>query len=474
LIALADIFEALTGARPQKNGLSFKEVTFHSKRVHTGSLFIAMPSEHKDGHTYIGDAFHRGARAAIVQRDMTNLFPVIDLRGGALPDTLVIPKVPFCLWVEDTGAALQKIAGFWCAKINPTVVAIAGCTPDWIVNDLVAAILSQRWPVIRRFDQPGDLVTLCFDLLQLKKSEECVILEIHPNELSQMKRMLEITRPQVGLAIRPPYIPSPGDPCPAEMPGPELYDLFTSLPPAPRGAAVLNYDHPEERQLARQVRTRHVFYGLNPLADLWADEIEGLGQEGIHFHIHYRFEALALRSPILGRNSVHTALQAAAVGLALGLTWQEIANGLRMDGNGLRLVAVRTASGATLVDDTYSNSSDSALAALNLINQFEGRKIVVLGEIPDISTVPAILEMVGTRAAEVCEGIIAVGEKARPLIEGARRSRIHSQFLIWVPNPQEAIRELVARIRPEDIILVKGSQSVRMDSIVTALEGLPA
>jgi UDP-N-acetylmuramoyl-tripeptide--D-alanyl-D-alanine ligase len=472
VITLADIFEALSDTRPAKPGLSFKEVTFHSKHVRANSLFVAMPGDHKDGHNYVGDAFHNGARAAIVQRDLKDLYPVIDLRSGALPDPLVIPKVPFCLWVEDTQVALEKLASYWRAKIRPTVVAIAGCTPDAVINDLVSAILSQRWATIHHFDQPGDIWNLCFDLLKLDKSEECLILEIQPSELVAMKRMIDLTQPQVGLVIHPPYVPAAGDPCPPDTAGSGLYDLFSYLPLP--GHAVLNYDHPDERLIAAEMKTRPVFYGLNPLADLWADQIEGLGLEGIQFHIHYRYEALFLRSPMIGRHSVHLALQAAAVGLALGLTWQEIATGLRMPGTGLRLITARTSSGATLVDDTYSNSADSTLSALNLINQFESRKIAVLAEISDSSPSLALIEMVGTRAAEVCEIILVVGEKARPVIEGARRSRHHNHFLIWAPNPQEAVKQLAERIRPEDIILVKGSQDFRMDSIVTALEGVQA
>jgi UDP-N-acetylmuramoyl-tripeptide--D-alanyl-D-alanine ligase len=472
VITLADILEALSGARPVKPGLSFKEVTFHSKQARANTLFVAMPGDHKDGHNYVGDAFHNGARAAIVQRDLHDLYPVIDLRSGALPDPLVIPKVPFCLWVDDTQAALEKLAGYWRMKIKPTVVAIAGCTPDAVINDLVAAILSQRWSTIHHFDQPGDIWKLCFDLLKLNKSEECLIIEIQPTELAEMKRMIDLTQPQVGLVIHPPYVPAPDDPCPPDIAGSALYGLFDYLPLP--GHAVLNYDHPDERLIAAEMKTRPVFYGLNPLADLWADQIEGQGQEGIQFHIHYRYEALVLRSPIFGRHSVHLALQAAAVGLALGLTWQEIATGLRMPGAGLRLITARTMGGATLVDDTYSNTADSTLAALNLINKFDSRKVAVLAEISDSSPAEAVVEMVGTRAAEVCEIILAVGEKARPVIEGARRSRHHNHFLIWVPNPQEAIKQLTERLRPEDIILVKGSQDFRMDSIVAALEGTPA
>ena len=70
------------------------------------------------------------------------------------------------------------------------------------------------------------------------------------------------------------------------------------------------------------------FYGLDPAADLWADEIEGMGLEGIRFRLHYHNEVLHLRVPLIGAHSVHTALRAAAVGLVEGLTWGEIIDGL--------------------------------------------------------------------------------------------------------------------------------------------------
>ena len=96
-------------------------------------------------------------------------------------------------------------------------------------------------------------------------------------------------------------------------------ELVEALPP--EGTAILNYDDPLVRPMANQTQARVFYYGLDPKADLWADQIESMGLEGIRFRLHYHNEVLQLRVPLIGRHSVHTALRAAAVGLAddLGL-----------------------------------------------------------------------------------------------------------------------------------------------------------
>ena len=94
--------------------------------------------------------------------------------------------------------------------------------------------------------------------------------------------------------------------------------------------------------MAGQTRARVFYYGLDPSAELWADEVVGLGLEGIRFRIHYHDEMLSVRVPLIGRHSVHTALRAAAVGLTEGLSWGEIIEGLRTSQTQLRLVAVQS------------------------------------------------------------------------------------------------------------------------------------
>jgi UDP-N-acetylmuramoyl-tripeptide--D-alanyl-D-alanine ligase len=210
---------------------------------------------------------------------------------------------------------------------------------------------------------------------------------------------------------------------------------------------------------------------MDPGADLWADNVEGLGLEGIRFQLHFRGEVLHLRVPMLGRHSVHTALRAAAVGLVDGLTWQEIVGGLRSGTTQLRLVAVRSESGAMILDDTYNASPQSTLAALNLLDELEGRKVAVLGDMLELGRYARQgHEMVGIRAAEVVDELVCVGELAMWIASAARDSGLSPKKIIMVNNSQEAVEFLRSRLTGQDIVLVKGSRGMRMERIVAGLE----
>jgi len=101
--------------------------------------------------------------------------------------------------------------------------------------------------------------------------------------------------------------------------------------------------------MAALTKARVFFYGMTPEAELWADDIQSFGLEGISFSAHYHGETLHLNVPLIGQHSVQTSLRAIAAGLALGLTWEEIISGLQNSRNQLRLVAVHTEQGALIL-----------------------------------------------------------------------------------------------------------------------------
>jgi UDP-N-acetylmuramoyl-tripeptide--D-alanyl-D-alanine ligase len=248
-------------------------------------------------------------------------------------------------------------------------------------------------------------------------------------------------------------------------------ELVHSLPASPEGVAILNYDDPLVREMAEQTQAEVIYYGLSSAADLWADEVEGLGLEGIRFRIHYQDEEVHLRVPLIGRHSVHTALRAAAVGLSDGLTWQEIVEGLHSNQPQLRLVAVRASNGALILDDTYNASPQSTLAALNLLDELEGRKVAVLGDMLELGSYEwKGHEMVGIRAAEVVDELITLGERGRMIAAAAARAGLPNQLITELTSTQEAVEFLRGRLSSQDVVLVKGSRSMQMETIVAALE----
>jgi UDP-N-acetylmuramoyl-tripeptide--D-alanyl-D-alanine ligase len=223
--------------------------------------------------------------------------------------------------------------------------------------------------------------------------------------------------------------------------------------------------------MEEKTRARVFFYGLSSDADLWADNIQGLGLDGIRFNLHYQNETLNVRVPLIGRHSVHTALRAAATGLVEGLNWQEILEGLRQGHTQLRLVAVRSQSGALLLDDTYNASPESMLAALNLLDELDGRKVGVLGDMLELGPYEKQgHEMVGMRAARVCDVLLTLGPRARMIAEAARRAGMNRSNIHEYEESQPIIHWLEKRLAADDVALVKGSHGLRMDRIVAALE----
>jgi len=180
---------------------------------------------------------------------------------------------------------------------------------------------------------------------------------------------------------------------------------------------------------------------------------------------------LHLRIPLIGRHSVHAALRATAVGLADGLTWQEIVEGLRSSRAQLRLMTTRTEGGALILDDSYNASPESTLAALNLLEELEGRKVAVLGDMLELGIYETEgHEMVGARAAQVADLLITVGERASIIATAALQAGFPGEALLEFPDVPQVIDYLKEHLQKGDVVLVKGSHGMRMDRIVTAME----
>lgn len=470
MLTLADIIEANTNTRPEGAGLVVTEAVIDSRKVIPGALFIALPGEQVDGHQFVGEAFEKGADLALVQQDMPETYRCLDLRKPVDPAELAGLEAPLCLRVEDCLQALQTTARFWRRKLDLRVIGITGSVGKSTTKELVAEVLNQRY---RTLKNPGNLnneIGLPLTVLHLSEGYERAVLEMGFYVLGEISLLCELALPQVGVITNVGTVH-------AERAGSQAIiargkaELVQSLPPAPDGVAILNYDDPWVRRMAEQTSARVFYYGLDPAAELWADNVEGLGLDGIRFRLHYHNEVITLRVPMIGRHSVHTALRAAAVGLVEGLTWQEIFNGLRSEHTQLRLVAVRSSSGALVLDDTYNASPQSTLAALNLLSELEGRKVAVLGDMLELGQYERQgHEMVGVRAAEVVDQLITVGERARIIAYAAWQSGLSKKKIREVENSDQAIELLKSQLSPKDVVLIKGSHGMRMDRIVAALE----
>jgi UDP-N-acetylmuramoyl-tripeptide--D-alanyl-D-alanine ligase len=475
-LTLKHIILALSGAsstgseeRALVSSPQVSEVIVDSRRTTKGSVFVALRGETTDGHLYVQDAFDRGAIAAIVEKAPTDI-PVLDLREPR-DAGLIDVSSPVCLLVEDSLAALQQVATWWRQRFQVRIVGITGSIGKTTTKEFVASVLAQRYCVLKSEGNYNNEIGLPLTLLQLNSRHERVVLEMGTYGPGEITLLAEIARPQVGIVtnVGPVHLERMGT---IERIAQSKAELPQALPVD--GVVILNGDDEWVRSMAQKTTARVFFYGLSPNCDLRADEVDSRGLEGVRFRFHYRGQAVHVHIPLLGRHSVHTALRAAAVGLVEGLSWDEILHGLRA-GEQLRLVVVPGANGSTLLDDTYNSSPDSAIAALNLLNEFQGHKIAVMGDMLELGGYAVEGHCrVGRRAIDVVSKLITVGELGKLIGQGALDYGMSQERVIQLPDNDAAIVCLQDLLQEGDVVLIKGSRGMMMERIVEALARPPA
>lgn len=466
---MSQVVEALGGGG-MAPALPISSVVIDSRQASRDSFFVALSGESTDGHDFVAQAFASGAILALIDHPVDTDRPVIDLRQAGGSKEIEASDLPVCLWVDDTLSGLQQIASHWRRQLDIRVVGITGSVGKSTSKELIADVLAQRFHTVR---SPGNLnneIGLPLSLLQVTGEHTHAVLEMGFYVPGEIRFLCGIAQPQIGVVtnVSQVHLERAGS-MEAIVAG--KTELVECLPPEPDGVAILNYDEYLVRAMANRTEARVFYYGLSPAADLRASEIESLGLEGIRFVLHYMGEKVFVRVPLLGRHSVHTALRAAAVGLVEGLSWGEIVQGLQGIQSQLRLVAVSGPRGSLILDDTYNAAPPSVIAALNLLEDLDGRKVAVLGDMLELGSYEEEAHrLVGARAAEVADLLIAVGERARWIAEEAVLAGMDASQVERVDDARSGLELLRKRIEPQDIVLVKGSRGIQLDLIVDELE----
>lgn len=453
------------------------ETVIDSRAAAQGSLFVALRGERTDGHLYLGAAFEQGAIAAIAEAaalEMYNgpaLFVLPD--GSSERRASASDEAPVVFIRQDSLRALQDLAARWRLELPVVTVGITGSIGKSTTKETVANVLATRYETLRSSGNLNNEIGLPLTLLRLRPHHERAVLEMGMYAVGEIAQLCEWARPRYGIVtnVGPVHLERLGS---IGRIAQAKSELPAALPPADEGgAAILNRDDPLVWAMAGSTRARVFSYGLHPEADLWADEIESAGLEGIRFRAHHAGRVYHLRLPLLGRHSVHTALRATALGLVDGLTWDEIVHGLQDVRGQLRLMVVPGLRETTIIDDTYNASPDSTLAALNLLRDIANsshRAIAVLGDMLELGSYEEDgHRLVGGRAAQVVQKLITVGKRGRWIAEEALAMGMKTADVHPVETNTDAIGILQGLIRSDDVILIKGSRAAGLEAIVDAL-----
>lgn len=465
MLTLADLIQSEQGLRPDRASLGISEAVVDSRQAISASMFVAIEA----GHTFVKAAFDRGAHLALIQNKVDDDIRVLDLTVPFTQSTL-IPEPPFAVRVANSTTSLQNLAAFWRQKFNLRVLGITGSVGKSTTKELVAEILGLKYHTLKNIGNYNNEVGLPLTLLRLGSGYQCAVLEMGFYEPGEIKQLCDIALPQVGILTNIGTVHAERAGSQADIARGKS-ELVQCLPASPEGTAILNIDDPWIVPMSQQTKAQVFFYGLDPKADLWADNIVSQGLNGIHFNLHYEGQTYPMQAPVIGQHSIHTVLRAVAAGLIEDMDMPEIIHGLQQASSQLRLVAVHTRQGALLLDDSYNASPESTLAALNLLNELPGRKIAVLGGMYELGIYEKSgHEKIGIRAAQVADRLITFGEHARMISSAAIEAGLPSSSVSSFDQLDEVVEALQSLLKQGDVVLVKGSHGLRMDRIVQALE----
>ncbi|MFH1086513.1 MAG: UDP-N-acetylmuramoyl-tripeptide--D-alanyl-D-alanine ligase, partial [Chloroflexota bacterium] len=363
-------------------------VCLDSRLAGPGSLFVALSGERADGHDYVASALNAGAVAVLVQRPVDGV-ALLDLRPGAAIAAGPL-TAPVALRVPDTLLALQRLAQARRAA-HPAlrVVGVTGSVGKTTAKEAIGSVLAERYRTLKSAGNHNNEIGLPLTLMGLEPAHERAVLEMGMYALGEIALLCRIARPQVGvvLNVEPVHLERLGS---LERIALAKAELVEALPPD--GLAVLHGDDPLVRAMAGRSLAPALTFGLGPGNHVWADGVESLGLEGAYLVVHVAADnplglsagEQPLRTTLLGRHAALPALAAAAVGLADGLTWDEIGRGLVALRHGLRLVPRSGLRGAVLLDDAYNASPSSVVAALDVLTALPGRHLAVLGDMLEL------------------------------------------------------------------------------------------
>lgn len=449
LAELGDWCGALPSGGPD---LEISGVSTDTRTLAPGQLFVAIRGERYDGHDYLRQAVERGAAALLVARNGLAELGVPALR------------------VDDTVAALGALARGHRQRFTGPVLAITGSNGKTTTKELCAAILGAAGLRVRK--TPGNLnnqIGLPLSVLALEPSDQVLVVEMGMNHPGEIDWLASIAEPDVGAItqVAPAHLGPMGS---LEAIARAKGELLDHIRPA--GCAVLNADDPNVMAQRPRFAGRALLFGFGAQAD-FRGEPERAGRA---FRLVCPLGDARVTPALPGRHIVEDALCAAAIAHASGLLGERGLDALVAGIEGFRGVPGRlalreSAGGLTVLDDSYNANPHSVRAALDALESVrDGRRTVaVLADMLELGAEAGRLHAeVGRCAAERhVDVLVAVGPLSEATARAARDAGVPD--VVHSDDAEDAIRELRGLVRAGDLVLVKGSRSMRMERAVQAL-----
>ena len=420
-------------------------VVVDSRLVQKDDLFVATVGERVDGHRFIQDVYAKGAICAVSQQKLTD------------------PAGPYIL-VEDTFQALKDGAESYRQTLDIPVIGITGSVGKTSTKEMIAAVLEQKYRVLKTPGNFNNEIGLPLTIFMIDKCHEAAVLEMGMNHFGEMHRLSKMARPNlcvftnIGVAHLE-FLGSRDGILKAKS---EMFDYA-----APDAKVFVNGDDDKLCTL----KGKAVMFGLDASHPVHADQVENLGLDGMHCCIHMAGQSIPVTIPLPGMHMVYNAMAGACVGHALGLTPDQIKDGIEA----LKPISGRSniihTSRYTLLDDCYNANPVSMCAMLDVLDHSRTRKVAILGDMGELGTEEEVLHAsVGEHLGELhIDLAVTIGALSETIHKTALKAAPQTVCLHFADREQ-FLEKAGQILQDKDSILIKASHYMGFEHIVETLK----
>jgi UDP-N-acetylmuramoyl-tripeptide--D-alanyl-D-alanine ligase len=420
-----------------------------SRLIEEGFLYLPFVGANVDGHDFIPQIFEKGALCTLSEKDLKN------------------PKGPY-IKVNSVAQALKDIAEFYRQQLDCKIIGITGSVGKTSTKEIISSVLEEKFQVLKTEGNYNNEIGMPLTILKIRDNHQIAVVEMGISDFEEMHRLAKVSRPDVCVItnIGTCHLENLGDRDGVFKAKTEMFDYA-----AKDCFVVLNGDDDKLSNVEDVNGRKPIFFGVETDRDVMALEYNADGICGTDVKIKYFDKLLDTHIPIPGFHMIYNALAAVCIGSHFGMTLEEIDKGIR----NLKAIGGRNnifkVNDITVIDDCYNANPMSMEASLRVLNQAEGRKVAILGDMFELGADEINLhKQVGSVAAGLkLDAIICIGKLAKNIAETAKKGTAE---VIYFENKSDFEEKMFNYIGAETTVLIKASNGMKFNTLVNKIKNM--
>ena len=428
-------------------------IVIDSRKANSTNAYVAIIGENLDGHSFIDSAYENGCRTFIISDSKAKL----PIRKEKINVILV----------DDTQLAMGHMGNYYKEKFNIPYIGVTGSVGKTTTRDMIHSALTGKFNSHKNVGNLNNHLGVPLTLFELNKSHECAVIEMGMSHFGEIEYLADMVHPDIAVIsnIGLSHVENLGSQEGVLKAKLEITKNFNE-----NNTLIINGDDEflatlKNKELSYKLKS----FGFNKNNDIYCVDYN-MTRNNIEFKCMINNKEETFTVPTIGQHNILNAMSAILVGLELGLTLDEIRNGLNTyTATGMRLDIIEDEK-YTIINDCYNASPDSMKASLKVLNTFDTRKVAILGDMFEMGDMAEIgHRQVGPAVVENADLLITIGNDSKFIGDEAISLGFNKNSVYHFNNKEDLFNEIDNILNNNDIILVKASRGMKLEDIVNYL-----